>query len=207
MPRRATKSMIPPASRLWTVGQESHLGIGEFFPKEIYLPFCGFMKGSVKKRRWHIHPWNRHEYGLFTYSCRVLATPKLPCIFWLFDFHIWSLYTVFFEGKMNITQISVGCFSSFQRSLEPSDFSCEVLDVSENSGTPKSSHFNRVFHYKPSILGFPYFWKHPCLKLRSLKNMENWTSQQHVQFLAGKTVTLSETNSKITLKFGSKGAV
>ena len=22
-------------------------------------------------------------------------------------------------------------------------------------------HFNRVFHYKPSILGYPYFWKHP----------------------------------------------
>ncbi len=22
-------------------------------------------------------------------------------------------------------------------------------------------HFNGVFHYKPSILGYPYFWKHP----------------------------------------------
>ena len=22
-------------------------------------------------------------------------------------------------------------------------------------------HFNRVFHYTPSILGYPYFWKHP----------------------------------------------
>ena len=22
-------------------------------------------------------------------------------------------------------------------------------------------HFNRVFHYKPSILGYHYFWKHP----------------------------------------------
>ena len=22
-------------------------------------------------------------------------------------------------------------------------------------------HFNRVFHYKPSIPGYPYFWKHP----------------------------------------------
>ena len=33
--------------------------------------------------------------------------------------------------------------------------------VSLNSGTPKSSHFNRVFHYKPSILGYLYFWKHP----------------------------------------------
>ena len=28
---------------------------------------------------------------------------------------------------------------------------------------PKSSHFNRVFHYKPSILGYHYFWKHPVV--------------------------------------------
>ena len=37
------------------------------------------------------------------------------------------------------------------------------LDVSKNSGTPKTIHFNRVFHYKPSILGYPYFWKHPFI--------------------------------------------
>ena len=37
------------------------------------------------------------------------------------------------------------------------------MGVSENGGTPKSSHFNRVFHYKPSILGYPYFWKHPYI--------------------------------------------
>ena len=35
------------------------------------------------------------------------------------------------------------------------------MDVSKNSGTPKSSIFSRVFHYKASILGYPYFWKHP----------------------------------------------
>ena len=28
-------------------------------------------------------------------------------------------------------------------------------------GVSKSSHFNRVFHYKPPILGYHYFWKHP----------------------------------------------
>ena len=32
------------------------------------------------------------------------------------------------------------------------------MGVSKNRGTLKSS---RVFHYKPSILGYPYFWKHP----------------------------------------------
>ena len=32
------------------------------------------------------------------------------------------------------------------------------MDVSENSGfSPQIIHFNRVFHYKPSILGIPLF--------------------------------------------------
>ena len=35
------------------------------------------------------------------------------------------------------------------------------MDVSNNSGTPEIIHFNRVFHYKPSILVYHYFWKHP----------------------------------------------
>ena len=36
------------------------------------------------------------------------------------------------------------------------------MDVSENSGfSPQIIHFNRVFHYKPSILGYLYFRKHP----------------------------------------------
>ena len=36
------------------------------------------------------------------------------------------------------------------------------MGVSKNKGTPKTSHLNRVWnHYKPSILGYPYFWKHP----------------------------------------------
>ena len=30
-------------------------------------------------------------------------------------------------------------------------------------GYPQIIHFNRVFQYKPSILGYPYFWKHPYI--------------------------------------------
>ena len=36
-----------------------------------------------------------------------------------------------------------------------------ILGVSKNNGIPKSSILIGVFHYKPSILGYPYFWKHP----------------------------------------------
>ena len=33
---------------------------------------------------------------------------------------------------------------------------------------PQIIHFNRVFHYKPSILGYPYFWKHPYIMTSNL---------------------------------------
>ena len=32
-------------------------------------------------------------------------------------------------------------------------------------GYPQIIHFNKVFHYKPSILGYPFFWKHPHLSM------------------------------------------
>ena len=39
------------------------------------------------------------------------------------------------------------------------------MGVSLNSGfSPQIIHFKRVFHYKPSILGYPYFWKHPYME-------------------------------------------
>ena len=39
----------------------------------------------------------------------------------------------------------------------------EHMGVSKNNGNRKSSILIGVFHYKPSILGYPYFWKHPYL--------------------------------------------
>ena len=44
--------------------------------------------------------------------------------------------------------------------LGPSD-SGNKKRVFPRIGVPQIIHFNRVFHYKPSILGYPYFWKHP----------------------------------------------
>ena len=34
------------------------------------------------------------------------------------------------------------------------------MGVSENGGTPKIIHFNRVFHYKASILGYHHLRQH-----------------------------------------------
>ena len=50
--------------------------------------------------------------------------------------------------------------------------------VSKNSGTPKSSILhNRVFCYKSSILGYPYFWKHPYGK-----QVRIWVSKSWLNF-------------------------
>ena len=51
-----------------------------------------------------------------------------------------------------------------RKSMKDPHFSPKTnMDVSENSDTPKSSILIGFsdFHYKPSILGYPYFWKHP----------------------------------------------
>ena len=40
------------------------------------------------------------------------------------------------------------------------------MGVSKSNGNyPQIIHFNRVFLYKPSILGYPYFWKHPYVRI------------------------------------------
>ena len=43
---------------------------------------------------------------------------------------------------------------------------CKDVGVSENSGTPKSSILIGFSKFKPSILGYPYFWNYPngCLE-------------------------------------------
>ena len=37
--------------------------------------------------------------------------------------------------------------------------------VSKNNGTPQIIHFNRVWYYKPSILGYHHLRKHPCISV------------------------------------------
>ena len=37
---------------------------------------------------------------------------------------------------------------------------------------PQIIHFNRVFHYKLSILGYPYFWKHPYIYIEKERERE-----------------------------------
>jgi hypothetical protein len=46
-------------------------------------------------------------------------------------------------------------------------------------GYPKIIHFNRLFHYKPSIWGYPHLWKppyHPSNKPWSVWHQMSWSS-------------------------------
>ena len=58
--------------------------------------------------------------------------------------------------------ISVGSsnYASHCNTLKGQQLDCnEHMGVSENRGlSPQIIHFNRVFQYKPSILGYPYFF-------------------------------------------------
>ena len=59
---------------------------------------------------------------------------------------------------------SSGCFffgGSWVANVDKLWLTWSYMGVSKNNGTPKSSILIGVFHYKPSILGYPYFWKHP----------------------------------------------
>ena len=72
----------------------------------------------------------------------------------VFDAEMWL--NIEFSRLMIALSLSVLPWRYVSISFQSGD-----MGVSENGGIPKSSHVNRVFHYKPSILGYPYFRKHP----------------------------------------------
>ena len=68
----------------------------------------------------------------------------------------WSRMGPAFQTGANVACESQGFSVETMESHFGSD-----LDVSENSGTPKSSTLIGFSICLPSILGYPYFWNHP----------------------------------------------
>ena len=69
--------------------------------------------------------------------------------------------------------LKMDCFRSVWKNpgLRKCIFINTYMDVSENSGfSPQIIHFDRVFHYKPSILGYHYFCKdqYTCFSLKKI---------------------------------------
>ena len=66
--------------------------------------------------------------------------------------------------QLGLQQVEILVLGEWLKSGEPPKGCMEAyvyMGVSKNRDTPQIIHFNRVFHYKPSILGYPYFWKRP----------------------------------------------
>ncbi len=79
------------------------------------------------------------------------------------------------------------------------------MGVSKNNGTPKSSHFNRVFHYKPSILGvFPLFFvQHPYVEVSERSGACHVRTVNHQGEICGISPTSSCHISYLQVIFGT----
>ena len=60
----------------------------------------------------------------------------------------------------------------------------KIYGCFQKKGYPQIIHFNRVFHYKPSIFRYPYFWKHPYNQEESFCPPNNDPSNQMFCFTA-----------------------
>ena len=89
------------------------------------------------------------------------------------NIHILSTMDFFLKipsGKTNITGWNIPFCSIGNASTQSGAtiFQCckvlvlpvRVYGCFQKEWYPQVIHFNRVFHSKPSILGYPYFWKH-----------------------------------------------
>ena len=100
--------------------------------------------------------WNPHDDTLLCLH-RSLDIPPLSIGNTTFLQNLWCfMIHVFFDLRVSSDQIWF--FVAFCLSH---------LGVSKNSGTTQIIHFNRVFHYTPSILVYPYLRKPPFAPLRS----------------------------------------
>ena len=92
------------------------------------------------------------------------------------------MITCFFEViNMNI----IPCFSQGFQTKGVVSVSQKVTSSSLKNGLiygcflkwwyPQIIHFNRVFHYKPSILGYHHFRKHPYLQQQVFANRRSVT--------------------------------
>ena len=83
-----------------------------------------------------------------------------------------STVNCFFYGFLNNQQSKTS-----ENIVQIKNFKTTIIWVFPKIGVPQIIHFNRVFHYKPSILGYHYFWKHPYLGISRIYNkLKKWYS-------------------------------
>ena len=124
-------------------------------PKPLFFHgFWGLMVWSAFKNEFSCH----HDATLQNVDSRYTCIEKYHS-HTFFQYAIYSKFPIKSRKKTEINQRCIMISTFFFQSINHLK---KNVDVSENRGYPQIIHFNRVFHYKPSILGYPYFWKHPC---------------------------------------------
>ena len=129
---------------------------------DAFLCFCGNSTGfvEVSKKKAGVFWFPAHTVGIkpskFSNKnpSEVVERHKNLTIWWLICLN---------HQQQCYVKNSHGPSRRFQNSTNKGILKC-----------PQIIHFNRVFHYKPSNLGYPFFWKHPSLFF--------WFSTQVVYF-------------------------
>ena len=138
-------------------------------------------------------PWRSSLYIARPENCRQVALPgAYPTLFesiddwWCFQRSIrrFPLGQIRHQ-RLHACRDKIGDLQSWLHPRRPLpgfiistelELTMTYMGVSENNGTSKSSILNRVFHYKPSILRYPYFWKNPYKKVLWLFQAFGWNS-------------------------------
>ena len=133
-----------------------------------------WMKASITKwARHHVpFPPRRDIYVYIYIYCILKEGLKLSRFASNFRFKL-PFFLLSFSNKVSQGAESIGgADTSFQYERVPNKRFCWNLNkwVFPKIVYHQIIHFNRVFHYKPSILGYLYFWKHPNHWIKNLQS-------------------------------------
>ena len=73
--------------------------------------------------------------------------------------HLTTIYQSSDKYEPRIKHLFTICHSIFRETLQD----IPMWRFPKSWGYPQIIHFSRIFHYKPSILGYPHLWKSPLV--------------------------------------------
>ena len=95
-------------------------------------------------------------YILCVYTTSYIYIYTYICTYVLYLIYIHTCHSSYHKKLQHV-------FYKYKKKQHKSLYISENIWMFPKMGVPQIIHCNRVFHYKPSILGYPYFRKHPFL--------------------------------------------
>ena len=123
---------------------------------------------------WWMAAWNELLLSQPSNGKYVLASNFLICVgLWHSEWWSSTALSIFRRVLYHILSQICLCFDWFGWIMQCMYIIYMV--VSWNRGTPKSSNFTGIFLYKPTILGYPHFWKPPYMS-SAFQTRSKWWS-------------------------------